>query len=183
MASGIEVIREEIVKKSKEQYKTVIDGAKSEYRKIIKEAEKRIEEYKKKSDEETKQALLKIKKRELTTAELEAKKLELEAKKRQIEGVFDRVKRSILGLGDEQREAIIKKLLERASKEIDAKVFYCNKHDIKFVRGFDAKPCDIIGGLIAENSDKTIRIDYSFDTLLESIKEDYLQEISNILFS
>ena len=40
----------------------------------------------------------------------------------------------------------------------------------------------MIGGIIAENGEKTIRVNYSFETLLESVKEAELQNISKILF-
>ena len=38
------------------------------------------------------------------------------------------------------------------------------------------------GGLIAENKDGTVRVDYSFDTMLQTIKENELQSINKVLF-
>ena len=40
----------------------------------------------------------------------------------------------------------------------------------------------MLGGLIAENKEKTIRVDYRFETMLESIKEKELQGINKLLF-
>ncbi|MEK6876839.1 MAG: V-type ATP synthase subunit E family protein, partial [Nanoarchaeota archaeon] len=59
---------------------------------------------------------------------------------------------------------------------------YCNKNDAKLVKGFKAESSDITGGLIAENADGTVRVDYSFDTMLQNVKENELQKISKILF-
>ena len=73
-------------------------------------------------------------------------------------------------------------LLEKAKSDIEVAKVYCSKKDAKFVKGFDANPIDIIGGLIAENKERTIRVDSSFDTMLESIKEKELQGINKLLF-
>ena len=59
---------------------------------------------------------------------------------------------------------------------------YCSKKDVKFLKGLDAKPVEIAGGLIAENREKTIRVDYSFETLLQGIKESEMQHINKLLF-
>ena len=50
------------------------------------------------------------------------------------------------------------------------------------MKEFNAKAVDIIGGLIAENKDGTVRVDYGFDTMLQNIKENELQSINKVLF-
>ena len=42
---------------------------------------------------------------------------------------------------------------------------------------------NLIGGLIAENKEKTTRVDYSFETILDGIKDSELQNINKSLFS
>ena len=41
---------------------------------------------------------------------------------------------------------------------------------------------DIVGGIIAENQDETVRVDYSFDSMLQNMEENELQSINKILF-
>ena len=118
----------------------------------------------------------------MASAELENKKMLLEAKKELIESVFIEVRKKLASLDDEKRESYIKKLLEKAENDIEVANVYCNKRDLEFLKDFNTEAVDITSGLIAENKDTTIRVDYSFETMLQSIKENELQSINKILF-
>jgi V/A-type H+-transporting ATPase subunit E len=123
-----------------------------------------------------------IKKQELASAELNNKKVLLEAKKQIIDRVFSEATKKVEGLDDKKREDYINKLLEKAKSDIGVENIYCNEKDIKILKDFNVKGAGLIGGLIAENKEKTIRIDYSFDTMIQNIKENELQGINKILF-
>lgn len=179
---GLEAVKEEIISSAKEQSNSVIAEARKEASRMMKDAEKRIEELKEKSEEETRKAGDLIKKKNIAEAELEIKKVVLDAKKQAIEKVFDETSKKLESLNEEKREAIIRKLLEKAGKEIEMSHVYCSKKDAKFVKGIKMESAGIIGGIIAENNEKTIRVDYSFETMLDSIKEREMQHISRILF-
>ena len=97
--------------------------------------------------------------------------------------MFADARKKLEAFDDKKREAYIKKLLDKAKKEIDLGYVYCNRKDSKFVKDFKAENAEMIGGIIAENKERIIRVDYSFDTLLESIKESELQNINKLLFN
>ncbi len=179
---GLEVVKEEIIRQAKEQEAALIAEAREESNKILKEAEQKIQEMKEKSDAMTKRAIETIKMQELASAELENKKMLLEGKKQVIEAVFLEAKNELQKLDDKETGSYIEKLLEKTKKEIDIEYVYCSKKSAKFLKEFNAEPIDIIGGLIAENKDKTIRVDYSFETIIHGIKESEMQNISKILF-
>ncbi len=179
---GLETVKEEIIRNAKEQASALIAEARKEAGMISKEAERKIAGLKEKSEAETKKILEQIKRQELTSAGLENKKIVLEAKKQIIDNVFAEAKKKLEALDDKKREAYIKKLVEKTKSDIEVAYVYCNKKDAKLLKGFNAEPIGISGGLIAENKEKTIRVDYSFDTLLQGIKENELQNISKILF-
>ena len=179
---GLETVKEEILSNAKEQSNSIIAEARKEASRITREAEKKMEQMNEKNDAETKKILEMIKRQELANAELENKKMLLEAKKQAIEGVFSEAMKKLETLEDKTREVYIKKLLEKARNDIEIAHVYCNKKDSKFLKGFNAEPISIIGGLMAENKEKQLRVDYSFETLLQSIKENELQNISKILF-
>ena len=179
---GLETVKDEIMNSAKEQSNSSISEARKEANRIIKEAEKKIEDMKEKSEAETKKLIDTIKRQELASAELENKKILLEAKKQIIENVFAESRKKLENLDDKRREEILKKLLEKAKNEIEVANIYCNKKDSKFLKVFNVGNVDIIGGLIAENKERTIRVDNSFETMLESIKEKELQNINKILF-
>lgn len=107
----------------------------------------------------------------------------LEAKKQVIEAVFIEAKKRLESLDDKKRESYTTKLVEKIKNDIEPAYIYCNKKDTKFLKGFNVEAIGMIGGIIAENKDRTIRVDYSFETMLQSIKENELQNISKILFA
>ncbi|MBI2660108.1 hypothetical protein HYX07_03010 [Candidatus Woesearchaeota archaeon] len=179
---GLESVKEEILNSAKEQANSLIAEGRKEASRISKETEKKIEELQRKSEEETKKTLDMIKRQELASAELDSKKAVLEARKQSIENVFEEAKKKLGILDDKRREQIMKKLLDRAKNEIEAASIYCSKRDAKFFKGLTVHAIDIIGGLVAENKEGTIRIDYSFDTILQSIKEGELHNVNKILF-
>ncbi len=179
---GLEAVKEEIIRNAKQQESALIAEARKEANKIAKETEAKIEELKVKSDAETKKSAETAKRQALVAAEMECKKMILEAKKHVIENVFAEVKKKLEAIDDNKREAYVKKLLQNAGKELEIAYVYCSKKDVKFVKGFTVNSADISGGIIAENKGKTIRLDYSFETMLESIKDTELQEVNKLLF-
>ena len=182
---GLESVKEEIIRNAQEQASDLDAEARKEVNRINKEIEEKIRQIKDESEAQTEKMLDPIKKQELATIKLEAKKMLLEAKKNLIEKIFVEAKRKLGELNGKERESYIKKLLEKIRNDIEPAYIYCNKNDVKLlkgVKGIEVNPANISGGLIAENKDKTIRVDYSFDTMVDSIKEKELQTINNILF-
>lgn len=179
---GLETVKEEILNSAKEQANSLIAEARKEANRTAKEAEKKIEGMQQKTDADAKRMMELIKKQELASAELENKKMILEAKKQIIEAAFAEARKKLENLDDKKTEAYIKKLLEKAKNDIEVAHVYCNKKDAKFLKEFRAETAGMIGGLIAENKEKTIRVDYSFETILQGIKENELQNMNKLLF-
>jgi len=179
---GLEAVREEIIRSARKQEEELLAEARGQARKILDEAEKKSWELKEKSDAEAKKLLDLMKKQETASADLEAKKMMLEAKKGIMDKVFEKARQKIEKTEPKKREAFMQSLLEKAKSEIGIGKIYCNKKDAKALKGYKTEHADIICGLIAENEDGTIRVDYSFDTMLQSIEERWLQEINKILF-
>ncbi len=179
---SLESVKDEILESAKEQASSLIAEARKEASKLTRETEKKIEEMKEKSDAEAKKAMDFIKRQELASADMENKKMLLDSKKQIIDAAFAEARKKLESLDDKKREAYMKKLLEKANADIEVGFIYCSKKDAKFVKGFDAENINLIGGLIAENKEKTIRVDYSFEAVLQSIRESELQNINKMLF-
>src|SRR3989344_4189861 len=172
---GLEEVKEDIIRNAKEQERALAEESKKEIARIVKEAENKVEKTIERSNAEIKKAIEAIKKQELASAELENKKRLLDAKKQLIEKVFAEVNKRLESLDKKKREIYIKKLLEKSKNEIEIGHIYCNKKDMEFLKNSNAEAIDIIGGLITENKEKTVRINYSFEAILENIKENELQ--------
>lgn len=179
---GLETVKEEIISNAKARAASIVQEVRKEAHRITKETESRIEKMKQDKEAETKKLFDAIKSQELASGELESKKMLLEAKKEMIEKVFAQANKRLVNLEDKKMEAYIRKLVDRARNEIGIGYIFCSKKDAKFIKDFTVEPVNIIGGIVVENKEKTVRIDYSFETMLQSIKENELQSISKLLF-
>ena len=53
---------------------------------------------------------------------------------------------------------------------------------MKNIRGIEYKEADITGGIIAENKDGSIMVDYSYNEIFDSIEKENMKEIAAKLF-
>jgi len=179
---GLEELKEEILNNARNDSNRIIEEAKKEAEQIMTKSRERIDEYKKKLEEDKKKLTENLEKMKTAQARSEAKKLILDKKKEIIDGVFEKAKQKLNTLNGSKREEYTQKLIEKAKNEMEIATVYCNKKDRKFLQDFNCEETDILGGVIVEKEDKSVRIDYSFETLLGNIKESSLQEIAKLLF-
>ena len=180
---NLEPVKEEILGNAQEQAKQMLAEARKEASIILKEAEKKLQSLQESSDAAAKKTIETIKRQEIAAGELESKKMLLEAKKQMIERAFDDARKQIESLDDKKKEILLKKLLESTQKEMSVASVYCSTKDMKFFKGTSAFAAEMLGGFIAENKEKTIRVDCSFDSLLQSIKDSEMQSLNSMLFA
>lgn len=177
---GIDKVKATIIEEAEREAQKIMQEGEKEGEVIIKNAEEKIKEYREKAEEETSRMLEQLEKREIARAEFDVKKSKLDKKKKIIDRVFEQVKERIDKASSEKRKAWTKDLLSKAKKEIDVKYVYGNKRDA--IRGIEFKEIKILGGIIAENKDRTVSVDFRFEEILDEIREKNLQEIAKILF-
>jgi V/A-type H+-transporting ATPase subunit E len=182
---GLEQVKKEILEHAEKEADAILKTANSEARELINEAIKKAEEYREKATQNAEKTMNSIEKMEIAATRLEIKKQLLDKKKDIIENIFAKAKEKISDMPQKDRDVYVTKLIEKAMKETDVKYVYANEKDSKAVKrfkGIEFIECDIMGGIIAENNDKTIRVDYSFEELLNGLKERSLQDLAQILF-
>ncbi|MCX6707772.1 MAG: V-type ATP synthase subunit E family protein [Candidatus Woesearchaeota archaeon] len=182
---GLEELKREILEKASAEAGRIIKEGESEAWKIAKDTDSQIKDLRDKSDAETSKLIESMERKEVSGAEFDAKKAKLDRKKEMVEKAFSNAVKALSDMPDKKREQYLKKLVEKAKKEIDVSFVYANSDDRKIVEkmsGVKYKQADISGGIIAENKDGSIRVDYSYDELLDSIKKESMQEIAEKLF-
>ena len=179
---GIEKVKDEIIEKAKEQSSLAVSQAKKSAEAVLRDVESRLESQRARSSEEAKGMMIDIKRQEMARAELESKKIFLQAKKEIIDDVFGQAKKSVSGLKEKEIASVISSLLKKAGNDIDIGYIYCNPGDAKFFSQFKVEKAGISGGFIAENREMTVRVDYSFDTLFDSLRESNMEKIAAKLF-
>ena len=96
--------------------------------------------------------------------------------------VGEAVREQLQSLPAEKRRAFVQRFLTLAGNQIEVSRVIVNAQDAKYVTSHTAKQGPIGGGLIAENSDGTLRVDYSIETLLMQASTDALPEVAEELF-
>ncbi|MCX8146925.1 MAG: V-type ATP synthase subunit E family protein [Candidatus Woesearchaeota archaeon] len=182
---GLEEVKREIIEKAEKEARGIIEEGRKESNAIIEEINQKISEYRKEAENEAEKIIETMERREIAGVEFDVKKMMLDKKKEVIDSVFSYVKKKLIEMPEKQRERYIRSLVEKAKSEIKVKCIYGNKQDKKIIEKIPAvkyKEADICGGIIAENEDGTIRIDYSYDEILEQIQKENLRQIAEMLF-
>jgi V/A-type H+/Na+-transporting ATPase subunit E len=183
---GLEKVKQEIVGKAQSEASSIIEEAKKEARTILSAAEKRVKEKEQLMKDEADISVISMKKKELASAELEVQKKVLVAKSDLIERVFTEVGKKLGSISGTRRESHIKALLDLAKEEIEIAVVNCNSKDttiLKKLGEFEVVENDeISGGLIAETADNRLRVDYSYETLIEQVRSKVLSDVARTLF-
>ncbi len=186
---GLEKVKQEILDNARNEASGIIEAAQAEARSILKAAQKQAEQNEEQAAAELQTAAEALRRKEAASAELELQKQTLSTKSEIIEQAFLDAAQKIFSLTEKKREAHIISLLEAARKEMNVAVVRCNARDIKLADSASGGKLKILtddsitGGIIAESSDGKLRIDYSYDALLDQARSKVLGEVANALFS
>lgn len=186
---GLEEVVDEILRKANAEREAILKDAKAKAADVQKAAEKEIAEKKSLAAADVENIKSAYSTRELADAELKCKKQVQDARKELIDAAYAGMKAKISAMSDTERKKILEKLFEQSRAEIGeiGRVFV-SPADMKIASAlFRAKkinvmPREILGGIVAESADGTVMADYSFDTLIGSMKERTIKDVSRILF-
>lgn len=182
---GLEKVKEEVLRKAKEKADAIFKEAKLEAGNIETQMQKRIVAEGEKLLKETESLMSQMSKQDISQSNLDARNSMLKAKKDLIEHVMAKARNKLEKLSKQDKKEIVSSLLKRGQREIKVRYVYCNKNDVQLVKklgNFSFDNADISGGLILEIEDKTVRIDLSYESIMEKIREENLTKISDILF-
>ncbi len=178
---GLSEVKQEILTEARRRAEALVHDAEKQAKEHVAKA---LQDYDQEFSQEKKafeQSLEQTEKRELAAASLEAKKYLFETKKQLLQEVYDTARAKIISLPASERKVILQRLLDKAKREVSLATVYSNNQD-KHLISESAQLMPISGGIIAENKDGTVRVDYSFDTLFELVKEQTTAEVAHQLF-
>jgi V/A-type H+-transporting ATPase subunit E len=178
----------EIYEKGKEQVENILKEAEKEAESIINEAKREAEEILRKAREEAEKEAQNLRKQEVSSVSLEMKRLYLNKQKELLESVFDLARQRIREMGESDRKKLLEELIAKNAQ--DGMAVYSREEDEKVVREIlsrlDKKleyggNVNCLGGIILENSEEGIRINLTFDEILNQLFEQEMGEVSKIL--
>ncbi len=180
---GIEAIQEEIVNETNKMAEEKIAEASRKSQEIKDATLNLISEEDRKAEKETSDLIESIKNALLAGAKFEVKKIELSSKKEMINRVFEKATEKISSLDLKAQEELTLSLLESAKKEISVAKIICNEKTKRWIpKEFKVETQDMLGGILAETADGTLRVDNRFETIIEEVRKDALKKIAKAIF-
>ncbi|MFC6974588.1 V-type ATP synthase subunit E [Halomicroarcula sp. GCM10025709] len=159
---------------------------------IVSEAEADAERIHEEREAEVEREISQEREQRLSSAKLEAKQARLNARRDVLEDVHEDVEAALADLGGDRREELTTELLEAAVAEFDGDdslLVYGRASDQDLLEDiltdYDATFAgerDCLGGVVVESDSSRVRVNNTFDSLLETVWEDNLKEISDRLF-
>ena len=183
---SLEKVVEDILRRGEERKREIISQGERERDELVAQAEKQVAEGRGKAGQRTEAMISQMEQQELSSAELESKKALLAAQRQVMDELRSMVLADVAHYPSEKRKAIYSKLVARARKELGDCYVYSNASDkalLTLPPGMSvAGTVECRGGLVFESKDRSVRLDYRFETVVEEVWNGKMQEIYSGLF-
>ena len=181
---GLENVVNDILEQAKTEVSAIDVEAQDEAAALIDKAKNEAGRILANSKTEVEANIQRRLKQEKSSAQLEIKRAALNAKKDILDSVYLSARDAISSFPPEKNASMLKAILDMYGS--DGSRVYSNARDAKLVRELTdltfMGEIDCIGGLIIENDDGSVRLDYTFDRILDDVSEKTLKPVSDILF-
>jgi V/A-type H+/Na+-transporting ATPase subunit E len=182
---ALDNVVDEILESARKDADQILKGAEKEKGVILQQAAEAVSTKQKAQQKETEDAVKRLRQQEISSAELEEKRIVLNARKEMLDRTFEEANSQISEMSSADKARLYESILEKGRKAIKEPKIYCPLGEAKLLpvkSGEKVEEVKMGPGLILESKDGTVRIDYTFKTILEGIWEKELKNISNILF-
>ena len=160
---------------------------------IIAEAEADAEEIKEERAAEVEAQIDQEREQAVSSANLEAKQQRLEARRDVLADVREDVEAALTELSGDRRESLTRSLIDEAAAEFDDDAtvsVYGRSDDQELIEeilteydGFSfAGDRDCLGGVVVESETSRVRVNNTFDSVLDTVWDENLKELSAHLF-
>ena len=189
---SLDTVVEDIRDEARARAEDIRDEGEQRAEEIVSEAESDAEEILEEAEREVERQIEQEREQTLSSAKLEAKQARLEARRELLADVREDVEEEIAGLDGERREELTRALLDVAAEEFDGDdvQVYGRADDEELLtdvlgdyEGFSyAGEYDCLGGVVVESEGSRVRVNNTFDSVLDEVWEENLREISDELF-
>ena len=190
---SLDTVVEDIRQEARARAEEIAASAEERAETIVAEAEEEADEIRETAERDVEREIERKREQRIASAELEAKQERLEARREVLSTVRERLESRIDTLPDDERAELVRVLLEAAREEFDEGAVleaYTRPEDTDLVEDvlddFDdydlAGEIDCLGGVVVESEDARIRVNNTFDSLLEDVWEENLKAVSERIF-
>jgi V/A-type H+-transporting ATPase subunit E len=183
---GLEKVIQDILRRGNAKKHEILSLGEKEREDQIRAAEEKAREESVKASARVETLLSQMEQQELSSAELEAKRVLLEAERKVMEELKEQVLDDLSNYPADRRKKMYARLVDNAKKEFVGCRVYSNKADrsllqlppgMTFGGVIESK-----GGLVFESEDKTVRLDFRFESILDDLWYAKMREIHAKLF-
>ncbi|PSP79097.1 V-type ATP synthase subunit E [Halobacteriales archaeon QS_1_68_20] len=190
---SLETVVEDIRDEARARAEEIRQQASQEADEIVAEAEQEADELLAEREQAVENEIAQEREQKLSSAQLEAKQARLEARRDVLQDVRESVEQRIVDIDGDEREELTRALLDAATTEFGADervLVYGRPDDADLLEsiltdydGYElAGERDCLGGVVVESEAGRVRVNNTFDSVLEDVWEDELREISARLF-
>ena len=190
---SLQTVVEDIRDEARARAQEISDEADERAEEIIADAEADAEQIREDREAEVERTIEQEREQRLSSAKLEAKQARLNARRDILEDVHGDVEDALAALEGDRREELTRALLDAAVDEFDDSdelSVYGRASDQSLLEDvledYDgatyAGERDCLGGVVVESSESRVRVNNTFDSILEDVWEDNLKAISDRLF-
>jgi V/A-type H+-transporting ATPase subunit E len=189
---SLETVVEDVRDEARARAEELREEGEQRAEEIISAAEADAEEIKETREESVEEQVAEEREQALSSAKLSAKQERLEARRDVLEQVRERFESDVAAIDGERREELTRSLLDDAADEFgdeDVRV-YGSEDDqdlledlLSEYEGWSvAGTEDCLGGVVVESEASRVRVNNTFDSVLEEVWDEELKRISERLF-
>jgi len=180
---SLESLVDEIRRRGEADLAATTAARDAEVAKIAADRDRQLDEVRSASARETESEVAHERAQRIAAAKLQARKLLYEAREKRLEGAIEET-RALLQeyTRSPQYPAVLKRMMTAATDSLGKQLrVYGRSEDAALLtkvagKSFDPAPQPILGGLVAETTDGSRRLNLSFDELLR-LREDRVREL------
>lgn len=190
---SMETVVQDIREEAQERAQAIRAEAEEEAETIVSEAEAEADSIREDRAQAAEREVEQEREQKLSSAKLEAKQERLSARRDVLEDVREQVEAEIAGLEGDTREELTRSLVDAAATEFpdDADVDVFGRADDealieRVLEDYDgyayAGEYECLGGVVVESDASRVRVNNTFDSVLETVWEENLRDVSSRLF-
>ncbi|WP_058367074.1 V-type ATP synthase subunit E [Haloparvum sedimenti] len=187
----LDTVVEDIRDEARARAEDIRGDAEAEADEIIEAAEADAERIREERLDEVERTIEQEREQELSSAKLEAKQERLAARRDVLSDVRDRVEDELAELEGDRRRELTETLLEGALADFEDESVevYGSADDQELLADLCADrdatvagEIDCLGGVVVESDTSRVRVNNTFDSVLEEVWDDELKQLSERLF-
>jgi V/A-type H+-transporting ATPase subunit E len=190
---SLDTVAEDIRDEARARAEEIREDAEERAEGIVSEAEADAEEIRDEREADVEREIEQRREQAVSSAKLEAKQARLEARRDALADVREAVEAAVADIDGDRRRSLTEALLDSAAQEFDdgESVSVYGRADDEalleeLIEGYDgfvvAGEYDCLGGVVVESEESRVRVNNTFDSILEDVWEDNLKELSDRLF-